>query len=99
MGSTPYSPTREAEQIFNRLSEQADQIGLPSTFADIKHNVVFESDFDRVCFPIPFKESETASALKGLEGAVACSLADLKCGRQDRKIKVNLEKATAFLFQ
>ncbi|KAL3418609.1 CoA-transferase family III [Phlyctema vagabunda] len=97
--SSSYSPIKEAERIFNLLCDQADELGLPQNLADIRGNVKFESAFDRVYFPIPFKETETASALKGLEGSVAAALADLKTGKQSREIKVNLEKATSFLFQ
>ena len=99
MGSMSYSPTQEAERIFNLLCEQAADIGLPPNFAHIKRNVVFESEYDRVYFPIPFKETETASALKGIEGGVALALEQLRSGKHDRKVKVNLEKATCFLFQ
>jgi hypothetical protein len=95
----PYSPVKEAERIFGLLCDQAEQLSLPSSFADLKKNVVFRTEFDRVYFPIPFRETETASALKGIEGGVASALAELKCGRRDREIKVDLEKATSFLFQ
>lgn len=98
-GSPSYSPVKESERIFYLLCDQAEQLGLPSNFTEIKKNVVFKSDFDRVYFPIPFKETETASALKGIEGGVASALAELKTGRRDRDIKVDLEKATSFLFQ
>lgn len=104
MGSTTdnpflYSPVKEAERIFDQLCDQVDQLGLPPRIREIKKNVKFESDFDRVYFPIPFKETETAAALKGLEGSVAAALADLKSEKKDREVKVNLEKATSFLFQ
>jgi hypothetical protein len=98
-GSLSYSPVREAERIFQLLCDQTEQLGLPSGFEEIKKNVVFKSDFDRVYFPIPFKETETASALKGIEGGVASALAGLKTGQQSEEIKVDLEKVTSFLFQ
>lgn len=94
-----YSPVREAERIFQLLCEHTEQLSLPSSFADIKKNVVFKSHFDRVYFPMPFKETETASALKGIEGGVACALAELKTGQRDGKVTVDLEKSTSFLFQ
>jgi hypothetical protein len=34
-----------------------------------------------------------------MEGGVASALAELKTGRRGRDIKVDLEKATSFLFQ
>jgi len=66
---------------------------------EIRGNVKIESDFDRVYFPIPFKETETAAALKAVEGAVACALAELKFGKSERIVRVDLERATCFLFQ
>ena len=94
-----YSPVKETERIFGLLCEQAEQLSLPASFAGIKESIVFKTDSDRVYFPIPFKETETASALKGVEGGVAGALAEIKTGRHSGKITVNLEKATSFLFQ
>lgn len=99
MGSTPYSALDEAQRIFSLLCKEAEELGLPSSLAHIKGDVVFKSDFNRVYFPIPLKETETSSALKGLEGCVAVALADLRYGWQYREVKVDLEKATCFLFQ
>jgi NDP-sugar pyrophosphorylase family protein len=93
----PYSLIREAEHIFTWLCDQ--DVNLPPIVAEVKNNVIFESEFDRVYFPIPFKETETTAALKGLEGSVACALLGLKTDQNLREIKVNLEKATNFLFQ
>jgi hypothetical protein len=94
-----YSPVREAQRIFALLCEEASELGLPETIRDIIPNVEIVSDHDRIYFPIPFKETETASALKAVEGSVACALADLKYGPKARKVTVDLEKATCFLFQ
>jgi hypothetical protein len=49
-------------------------------------------------FPSPFKQTEAISALKAVEAGVAASIADLKDGSTPRKIDVDLERATAFLF-
>ena len=94
-----YSPVREAQRIFHLLCEQGEQLGLPPTIKDIAENVKIESEHDRIYFPIPFKETETTSALKAVEGSVACALADLKYGTQARQVRVDLERATCFLFQ
>ncbi|KAG0649197.1 Succinyl-L-malate -transferase beta subunit [Hyphodiscus hymeniophilus] len=96
---TSYSPVKEAERIFGLLCDQADQLDLPASFTGIKKNVMFKTDSDRVYFPIPFKETETTSALKGVEGGVASALAELRTGKRNREIKIDLEKATSFLFQ
>lgn len=49
-------------------------------------------------FPSPLKQTEAISALKAVEAGVAASIADLKDGPAGRKIDVDLERATAFLF-
>ena len=94
-----YSPVREAQRIFNLICEQGDQLGLPQTVRDTARNVKIVSDHDRVYFPIPLKETETASALKAVEGSVACALVDLKYGPGAREVRIDLERATCFLFQ
>lgn len=96
---TAYSPLQETQRIFQYLCENGDQLGLPASIQDIKDRVTFVSNYNRVYFPIPFKEMEVASALKAVEGSVACALADLKFGKREREVCVNLEKATNFLFQ
>jgi hypothetical protein len=94
-----YSPVLEARRIFRLLCEQADNLGLPESISAIKGKVRIESDYDRVYFPIPFKETETAAALKAVEGAVACALAQLKFGEANFVVRVDLERASCFLFQ
>ncbi|WEW58226.1 hypothetical protein PRK78_003694 [Emydomyces testavorans] len=94
-----YSPLRETQRIFNLLCNLKDELSLPSDLEAIAKNVEFTSEEDNIYFPIPLKETETASALKGIEVVVACSLANLKYGSRSRKIKINLEHATCFLFQ
>jgi hypothetical protein len=49
-------------------------------------------------FPSPLKQTEAISALKAVEAGVAASIADLANELQDRKINVDLERASAFLF-
>jgi len=96
---TIYSPTQEAQRIFQYLCKNGDQLGLPARIQEVKEVVKFSSDYDRVYFPIPFKEMETAAALKALEGTVAQELADLRFGKRERTVSVNLERVTNFLFQ
>ncbi|RMJ22229.1 CAIB BAIF family enzyme [Aspergillus sp. HF37] len=93
-----YSPVREAGRIFSLLCDQADRFDLPPGVAGGKDGVSFYSSHDEIYFPIPFKETETLAALKGVEGSVAAAIADLRYGksRQKRNVKVNLERATAF---
>ncbi|EAT80802.2 hypothetical protein SNOG_11758 [Parastagonospora nodorum SN15] len=49
-------------------------------------------------FPSPLKQTEAISALKAVEAGVASAIADLKDASSVRKINVDLERATAFLF-
>jgi hypothetical protein len=97
--SPTYSPLLEAQRILQYLCQQAGALGLPESLQDVAAQVKFVSDYDHVYFPIPFKETETAAALKAVEGSVACLLADLKYGKQERTLSVSLEKTTNFLFQ
>ncbi|KAK6075848.1 CoA-transferase family III [Seiridium cupressi] len=73
---------------------------LPTEVRAIAKNVTFQTQRDQPYFPIPFKETETAAALKAVEGAVASLLAGTSnASGSEKQITVNLEKTTAFLFQ
>ena len=95
----PYSPTAETRHIFNLLCKLKEELNLPWNLEEMKEDVEFTSEKDTIYFPIPFKETETTAALRGIEALVANSLADLKYGAKRRKIEINLEKTTCFLFQ
>ncbi|MCJ1444376.1 MAG: hypothetical protein MMC23_004878 [Stictis urceolatum] len=73
-----YSPPREAQKIFNQLCSIAGDLQLPESVQDLRENVKFTSEHDHVYFPIPFKETETAAALKALEATVAVALLEQK---------------------
>ncbi|KAM0346213.1 hypothetical protein ACHAPU_005636 [Fusarium lateritium] len=95
-----YSSVEECKRIFDYLCGQFDEIALPPAIKELKSSIKFTSSRDAPYFPIPFKETETAAALKAVEGAVACLLADLVEGEsQTRNINIDLEKTTAFLCQ
>lgn len=97
MVDSHYSSKGEAERICDLILTLAP---LPKEIEDKRNNVTFESSRDFPYFPIPLKQTEVASALKAIEGCLASAVADLKHGsHQERRITVNLEKATAFLFQ
>jgi hypothetical protein len=49
-------------------------------------------------FPSSLKQTEAITALKAVEAGVAASIADLANESQQRKINVDLERASAFLF-
>lgn len=94
--SETYSPIREAGRIFSLLCDQSERFSLPPQVVENRDKVSFYSSHDQIYYPIPFKETETLAALKGVEGAVAAALADLRYGASSRDIKVSLERATAF---
>lgn len=95
---TPYSPVLETSRIFAHLCEQSERLNLPLEVLANKDRVSFSSSHNEIYFPIPFKETETLAALKGVEGSVAAAIADLRFGRgeQSRGVRVSLEGATAF---
>ncbi|KAM0262167.1 hypothetical protein ACHAQJ_001910 [Trichoderma viride] len=100
--STPaYSSKNEALHILRYLCKEFDSISLPSGVASRADHVQFVTERDRPYFPIPFKETETTAALKAIEASVASLLGDTKHEGvpSERKIIVDLEKTTAFLFQ
>ncbi|KFY18622.1 hypothetical protein V491_04745 [Pseudogymnoascus sp. VKM F-3775] len=81
------------------LYQLKSELNLPGGLESLAKNVEFTSERDMIYFPIPFKETETTAALKGVEALVASALADLKYGKQSRKIEIDLEQTTCFLFQ
>ncbi|KAL4874759.1 CoA-transferase family III domain-containing protein [Aspergillus karnatakaensis] len=93
-----YSPVKETGRIFSFLCDQAGHLNLPDEVVAGRDAVSFNSAHDQIYYPIPFKETETLAALKGIEGSVAAAIADLRYGSagQRRTVKVNLERATAF---
>lgn len=95
---TGYSPVKEAGRIFSLLCDQSQRLSLPPEVVAGKDGVSFYSSHDEIYYPIPFKETETLAALKGVEGSVAAALADLRYGQsaERRNVKISLEKATAF---
>ncbi|KAH7146253.1 CoA-transferase family III domain-containing protein [Dactylonectria macrodidyma] len=95
-----YSATDEASRILKLLCNQVDAVSLPPAVQDLVPRVKFTTVRDFPYFPIPFKETETAAALKAIEGSLACLLADIKDGAsKKREVVVDLEKTTAFLCQ
>lgn len=99
--ASTYSSIAETKCIYEGLLEtfKEDSISFPGQIRAKRNNIKFTGSHDKPYFPIPFKETETTAALKAIEGSVAALLADEKEGKQDRKIEVNQEKTTAFLFQ
>ncbi|CAK7228711.1 hypothetical protein SBRCBS47491_006998 [Sporothrix bragantina] len=103
-----YSSLEETRRVLSLL------LGLVSLPKDVKATVqtqtTFTADVDFPYFPIPFKESETAAALKAIEASFAVALQNTKSSGapgqkqqqqqpQAGRIVINHEKTTAFLFQ
>lgn len=99
--SPSYSSTAESARILDLLTAGLlDDVALPPQAIAQKDNIQFTSVRDAPYFPIPFKETEVTAALKAIEGSLAAAIAGTKdATQQQRRIKVDLEKTTAFLFQ
>ncbi|RAH67575.1 CoA-transferase family III [Aspergillus aculeatinus CBS 121060] len=97
--SKGYSARVEADRIFNGLINDAERLNLPRDALGSK--VFFTPSADEIYYPTPFKVTETLAALKGVEGAMAAAIADLRFGAMPggREIRVSLERATLFGFQ
>ncbi|UNI17585.1 hypothetical protein JDV02_003917 [Purpureocillium takamizusanense] len=97
----PYSSIAETSRIFDLVLSLVDPLSLPAGTRAKRADVVFTGARDQPYFFIPFKETETAAALKAVEGCVASLLADVKSGGGEarRRITVDQERTTAFLFQ
>lgn len=94
-----YSPQAEAKSIFDLLCNFQEELNLPPNTGELAKSVEFASEKNMIYFPIPFKETETTAALKGIEALVATALANVKYGERSRKIEIDLEHTTCFLFQ
>ncbi|KAK2751125.1 hypothetical protein FQN57_000200 [Myotisia sp. PD_48] len=100
-----YSSLHESNVIFDLVLKlySQDNIALPEDVLRRKGNVYFKANRNLPYFPVPFRETETAAALKAIEVSLAAILADLKeeeaTKKTDRKVTIDLEKTTAFLFQ
>lgn len=95
-----YSSISESSRILDLLLELfGDGVSLPLAVKQKRKCVEISGSYDNPYFPIPFKETETGTALKAIEGSVAALLADLRFGEKQRRILISQEKTTAFLFQ
>ncbi|KAB5540451.1 CAIB/BAIF family protein [Coniochaeta sp. 2T2.1] len=94
-----YSPKAEARRILDLILQHARELQLPEDVEGKVQSLEFTTEKDQPYFPIPFKETETSAALKAVEALVASSIADLRFGKRQRHIEINLEQTTCFLFQ
>lgn len=89
-----YSQLEETKIIFNSLLSLLPEEFITENVSKIK----FENDSNNLIVPCPLKQTETISALKGLEALVALKLAQERFGSNDGTCKIDLEHALLFLF-
>ncbi|KAH7353710.1 CoA-transferase family III domain-containing protein [Plectosphaerella cucumerina] len=95
-----YSSKAESARILDIVTSLVNDAALPAAAVAQKSNINFTSTRDAPYFPIPLKETEVTAALKAIEGSLAAALAATKDQEpKARRIRVDLEKTTAFLFQ
>ncbi|RCI07783.1 hypothetical protein L249_5668 [Ophiocordyceps polyrhachis-furcata BCC 54312] len=99
--ASSYSSKAESNRILSLIHDifDNDSLSLPAEVTAKSRQVRFRAGLGRPYFPIPFKQTETAAALKAIEASVAALLADSGGHVRDRNMVVDLEKTTAFLFQ
>ncbi|KAK7951726.1 uncharacterized protein PG986_007454 [Apiospora aurea] len=98
-GPIGYSVAAEAHCALQALVS-ACMSELPRELGQYIDKVIFFSSSptgDKPCFPCPLREQEAGCALKALEGCLAGAITDLRYGRQERTIDVDLAKVTCFL--
>lgn len=72
---------------------------LPKEVIENLENVSFSTASDEgLYFPCPFKESEACGALKAVEASLIAAISDIRYGKQERRIDVNMERTASFLF-
>lgn len=97
MAEKAYSAVAETKRILDFV---LGTVQIPAEAEKITKNVQLTATRDLPYFPIPFKETELASALKAIEGGVAGALAATKFGTNtEPTVTVSLEKSSAFLIQ
>jgi len=94
-----YSVRDGCRRALQRLLQLAGQ-QLPGEVREHVKDVAFSTPKGRnvVHLPCPFQETEATSALKAVEACVAAAMADLRFSSKRRKIDVDTERATCFLF-
>jgi hypothetical protein len=94
-----YSVRDECRRSFHKLVQLAGQ-QLPDEVREHIKDVAFSAPkgSNVVAVPCPFKGTEAISALKAVEACVAAAIADLRFSSKRRKIDIDTERATCFLF-
>lgn len=93
-----FSTLKGCREALDTLKSLA-QGQIPNECIPLVGKVNFDTvNDDSPYFPCPLKETEAISALKAVEAGVAASIANLIYGEQERKMTVDIERATCFLF-
>lgn len=93
-----YSMLDETQKALETLLELAKGQIPPECRQDVI-GVSFEtSNTETPDFPCPFKETEATGALKAVEAGIGAAIANLRYGNQERRVTVNLERTSSFLF-
>lgn len=94
-----YSMEAETRKSLGSLLQLA-KTQIPAECRDIieKRTTFTTANTGSPYFPCPFKETEATSALKAVEAGMAAAIADLVYGEKERKITVDLDRASSFLF-
>ncbi|KAA8904635.1 hypothetical protein TRICI_005441 [Trichomonascus ciferrii] len=94
-----YSSIDTCKDIFNRLISDPSFLPLPKEALDLANKVRFsfgESEEGKLFLPCPFKQAETISALKGVEGTVANAVGKARFGTT-QNVDIDMYHATFFL--
>lgn len=95
----PYSLQKGIHSALKFLLRTADGLVPEEVRAHLRH-VSFESEGhgDDIGLPCPLKETEAVTALKAVEASTVAAISDLRFGVDERDVKINIERATCFLF-
>lgn len=94
-----YSVVRGAHDALQRLCNVCGN-DLPQDVLSLATTVEIASmsgKGDGVHFPSPLREQDAATAIKALEASAAAAIADLRYGKENRKIRVDVDKVSPFL--
>lgn len=95
----PYSILSGVKEAIEALKKAAGS-QLPLEIKEHLGDVIFNKTVgsDGLYFPCPFKETEAGAALRAVEASAAAAIADIRYGKQTRKLVIDLEKTAAFMF-
>lgn len=98
-GVEPYSLQKGIHSALRDLLGTADGV-VPEEVRTHLRDVSFESEghADDIALPCPLKETEAVTALKAVEASTVAAISDLRFGMDKRDIKIDIERATCFLF-